>query len=127
MGADIQQRLGKRQGENLVKLRKDVQAGMKTYAMESGIDLVLGYGDVMETELLNLFPNVNRKMQAMDLGSTVPLFLAARIDISSGVVHLLNTERLEKKDKKLEPVRVAVVNIGYQFNKYDRAIAFKKD
>src|ERR1700683_5591458 len=74
MAADMSRLLGEKQQETLVSLWKEVQDGIKTYAEKNGIDIVFGYGDPMEKELLDRFPNVNRKMQAMDLGSTVPLF-----------------------------------------------------
>jgi Skp family chaperone for outer membrane proteins len=87
---EISRKLGKKQEDNLVQLWKEVQDGIKTYATQEGLQLVLGYGDPMEKQLLDQFPNINRKMQAMDLGSTVPLFAAPGVDIAEGVVALLN-------------------------------------
>ena len=46
---------------------------------------VLAYGDPIDKEVLDRFPNVNRKMQSMDLGGTVPMFISERADITSGV------------------------------------------
>ena len=78
MGRNIQAKLGAKQETNLVTLWKEVQMGIDAVAKDQKIDVVFGYGDPMEKNLLELFPNVNRKMQAMDLGSTVPLFLTPR-------------------------------------------------
>ena len=64
--------------------------GIEAVAKAYGYQIVLGYGDPMEKDILNQFPNVNRKMQAMDLGSTVPLYIHGSVDISSIVVHNLN-------------------------------------
>ena len=36
------------------------------------------------------FPNINRKMQAMDLGSTVPLYIHGSVDLSYAVTKTLN-------------------------------------
>jgi Skp family chaperone for outer membrane proteins len=100
MSRDIQKLHGKKQEQNLVILWKEVQAGIKTYAEQNNIDVVFGYGDPMDKELLDLFPNVNRKMQAMDLGSTVPLFVTPRAEIGDAVVKLLNTQYREQKKKQ---------------------------
>ena len=90
MSAEISRVLGKQQEDNLVTLWKEVNMGIKAVADAYGYQIVLGYGDPMEKELLNAFPNVNRKMQAMDLGSTVPLYIHGSVDISGIVVHNLN-------------------------------------
>ena len=71
--------------------------GIKTVATHHKIDVVFGYGDPMEKELLDLFPNVNRKMQAMDTGSTIPLFVTPRADLSEEVVRNLNSWVRESK------------------------------
>lgn len=102
MERNVKDLLGKKQEDNLVQLWKEVQGGIKTYAIQHKIELVFGYGDPMEKEMLDLFPNVNRKMQAMDLGSTVPLFMAPGTDIAEGVADLLNKQARAKKQAKLK-------------------------
>jgi Skp family chaperone for outer membrane proteins len=89
-------KLGKAQEATLLLLWKDAREAVKTYATENGIELVLAYGDPKESELLDLFPNVNRKMQAMDMGASVPFFLTSRADISEAVAELLNRQYREK-------------------------------
>jgi Skp family chaperone for outer membrane proteins len=100
MGQKIQKDLGARQEQNLVTLWKEVTTGINSVAANQKIDVVFGYGDVVDKDLLDLFPNVNRKMQAMDLGSTVPLYANRRCDISGEVVRLLNQQARDK-----EPLR----------------------
>ena len=90
MSRDISKMLGKKQEDNLVTLWNEVNMGIKACAEGYGFQIVLGYGDPIDDKVLNLFPNVNRKMQAMDLGSSVPLYIHGSVDISNVVVTTLN-------------------------------------
>jgi Skp family chaperone for outer membrane proteins len=90
MERTVKDLLGKKQEDNLVTLWKEVNMGVKAVADAYGYHIVLGFGDPMEKEMLDLFPNINRKMQAMDLGSTVPLYYQASVDLSSAVSETLN-------------------------------------
>jgi Skp family chaperone for outer membrane proteins len=100
MSVEIQKSLGTKQEQNLVTLWKEVNLGIKAVAQSQGYSLIIGYGDPMEKELMDAFPNVNRKMQAMDLGGSTPLYMHDSVDISNIVVHNLN---LWTKDK-VQPV-----------------------
>ncbi len=91
MNRDITRLLGKKSEDNLVTLWKEVNMGIEAVSKHLGFQVVLGYGDPMEKELLHLFPNVNRKMQAMDAGSTVPLYVHASVDLSDAVANTLNS------------------------------------
>ena len=102
MGSDISRLLGKKQEENLVTLWKEVDMGISAVAKAYNYNLVLAFGDPIDKETLNLFPNVNRKMQAMDLGSTVPLYIDPSNDISGIVVYNLN-KWLEPKGGAVQP------------------------
>lgn len=82
-------KVGKRQEEQIIALYKDVSDKVKSYAMSNGIQLVLAYGEQIEGELYT-FPNINRKMQGMDLGSTNPLYIGVGVDISADVYNELN-------------------------------------
>ena len=82
--------IGKRQEDNLMTLWNEVNMGIKSVAEAYGFQIVLGYGDPMEAKDLALFPNVNRKMQAMDMGSTVPLYIHGSVDLSDAVTVTLN-------------------------------------
>ena len=129
MSAEISRVLGKKQEDNLVELWKDVQGGIKTYADRHRIDLVLGFGDPMEKALLDQFANVNRKMVATELGSTVTYYHSPTSDIAAGVVRLLNDpdEAVRNVKAEMPAVRVGVVNVPQVFNRYDRADKFKRD
>lgn len=103
MSADISRLLGKKQEENLVLLWNEVNMGIKAVSDAYGFQIVLGYGDPIEKDLLHKFPNVNRKMQAMDLGSTVPLYIHGSVDISPIVVTTLNKWVKDQRDKAVVP------------------------
>ena len=90
MERTIKDLLGKKQETNLITLWKEVNMGIKAVAEAYGYQVVFGYGDPVEKELLDQFPNINRKMQAMDLGSTVPLYVHPRVDLSKAVADTLN-------------------------------------
>ena len=91
MNLEIQKLIGKKQEDNLVTLWKDVNMGIETIAKAWGYQIVLGYGDPMEKEMMALFPNINRKMQAMDMGSSVPLYVHGSVDLSKPVTDTLNS------------------------------------
>lgn len=103
MDADIKKRIGKKQEENLLILWKDVQQGIRVCAENRGIDVVFGYGDPMNEKDLNLFPNVNRKMQAMDHGSAVPLYARHGTDLAEEVTRYLNDRYRNKRRDNNQP------------------------
>ena len=104
MNRSAGQSLGKSQEANLIILWKDVRAAVKDYAAKHSIDLVIAYGDPLDRELLDLFPNINRTMQSMDAGGSLPFFIGSRVDISEGVVAALNRQFRERDDsEKAEP------------------------
>ncbi len=87
---NVQKLVSKRQEDNLVTLWKEVKMGIDRVATTYGFQIVLAYGDPIEKEMLELFPNINRKMQAMDGGAVVPLYVHDSIDITPVVVTILN-------------------------------------
>ena len=87
---EMRKLIGKRQEDNLMTLWKEVNMGIQQVAKAYGFQIVLGYGDPMEQKDLDLFPNINRKMMAMDLGSTVPLYIHGSVDLSDIVTVTLN-------------------------------------
>lgn len=99
MNRDITKLLGKKSEDNLVVLWKEVNDCIEAVSKAYGFQVVMGYGDPMEKNDLNLFPNVNRKMQAMDAGSTVPLYVHGSVDLSSAVADTLN-HWLQEAQKK---------------------------
>jgi Skp family chaperone for outer membrane proteins len=95
-------KVGKTQETSLIVLWKDIREAVKTYATEHGIQLVIAYGDPKESEMVDLFPNVTRKMQTLDQGGSMPFFMAPGVDISEALVHLLNRQYREKKAESAE-------------------------
>jgi len=91
-------KVGKTHETSLIVLWKDIREAVKTYATEHGIHLVIAYGDPKEAEMVDLFPNVNRKMQAVDQGGSLPFFMAPGVDISEALVDLLNRQYREKSE-----------------------------
>jgi Skp family chaperone for outer membrane proteins len=102
---DMRKHLGKKSEDHLVELWRDAQDAIDDYATDHGIELVLGYGDPLDKRLLDQFPNVNRKMGAMDAGSSVPLFMTRRADISAAVTRILNDRYRAEKDAQAPPQR----------------------
>jgi Skp family chaperone for outer membrane proteins len=81
--------MGKTQEDQIITLFREVNDAIKGYAQANGIHFVLGYGEQIDGDLYS-FPNVNRKMQGMDLGSCSPLFHVPGVDISQQVADTLN-------------------------------------
>lgn len=86
---EVRNRVGKKQEEQIVGLYRDVSEAVKGYAQANGLQLVLAYGDPAEGDHYT-FPNVNRKMQGMDLGTTNPFFFVPQVDISQAIIDTLN-------------------------------------
>jgi Skp family chaperone for outer membrane proteins len=86
---EARKKIGKRQEEHLVQLYKEVSNQIQTVASSNGIHLVLGFGEPPNEDLMS-FMNINRKLTGMDMGSTVPLYFHASLDISEHVVAALN-------------------------------------
>ena len=89
--------VGKKQEATLIQLWKDVRAAVKTYSAEHGIELVIAYGDVNLKSQEDQFPNITRKMAALDQGGSMPFFMTPGVDISEALVGLLNRQYREKK------------------------------
>ena len=92
--------VGKAQEAKLGHLWRDVRAAVKTYAADHDLQLVIAYGDPLQAELVDQFPNINRKMQSMDQGAGIPFFVGSNVDISDALVEMLNRQY---RDKKSEP------------------------
>jgi Skp family chaperone for outer membrane proteins len=85
----VRKLVGTSQEEQIINLYKEVNSAIKAYAQTHAIHVVLGYGEQIDGDLYT-FPNINRKMQGMDLGSCNPLYHDAGIDISQQVAETLN-------------------------------------
>jgi hypothetical protein len=89
-------RLGKAHDVKLTVLWKDIREATKTYAAEHGIDLIIAYGDPSEPQLVDVMPNINRKMQGIDQGGSMPFFVSPNADISEPLIELLNRRYRER-------------------------------
>ena len=105
MNIEIKTLVGKKQEDNLVTLWREVNMAIEAVSKSQGYQIVLGYGDPMEKDMLNLFPNINRKMQAMDLGSSVPLYVHASVDLSQWIADTLNSWIQPPKGGNIQPTR----------------------
>ncbi len=90
MDRDVRKLVGKKQEEQLQVLWRDVNNIVKAYSNTNGIQIVMGYGDPTEAMEIEGIPNIGRKMNALDMGSTVCLYSAPGTDISDGVIATLN-------------------------------------
>jgi Skp family chaperone for outer membrane proteins len=102
MNREARSKVGKSQETNLVVLWKDIREATSAYAKEHDLQLVIAYGDPKEIEQADLFPNVNRKMQLLDIGGATPFFMAPGVDISEAIIERLNRQYREKKAEPAE-------------------------
>ncbi len=85
----VRKLIGKTQEEQIIGLYKEVEKAIESYARANAISVVLGYGEQTDGDIY-AFPNINRKMQGMDLGGLNPMFVGAGVDISQPVIDMLN-------------------------------------
>jgi Skp family chaperone for outer membrane proteins len=90
LAGEMRKLLGKKSEDNLVMLWKEANDCTKRVAEAYGFSIVMGYGDPLDKGLMDLFPNVNRKMGAMDGGSAVPLYVHESSDLSNAITLTLN-------------------------------------
>ena len=88
------------QERKLAALWKDIKLGVAAVARANGYQIVLGYAEPVDKELLTQFPNINRKKEAMDIGATVPLYIHGSVDITDLVIRHLNSQRQPQLDEK---------------------------
>jgi Skp family chaperone for outer membrane proteins len=109
---------------------KQIDEAIRSYAESHAITMVLGFSDAADTGKHSLFPNVNRKMNAMDAGGICPLFAAPTTDITQEVLDLLRKEQREKANERVRPSgtdRVALVKVGLVFARFNKAIRLKNE
>ncbi len=101
LAGNMRKLLGKKSEDNLVSLWKESNDCIKRVAEAYGFSIVLGYGDPLDKGLMDLFPNVNRKMGAMDAGGAVPLYVHESSDLSNAVTRTLN-QWFDIREKELQ-------------------------
>jgi len=106
MDREVRNLIGGQQEQQLVQLWKEVTTHIKLYGKTRGFQVVLGFGDPMETKDLDTFANINRKMQGMDLGGLCPLYIADGLDVSEDVVASLNAAYDQNLKGPLSPTGV---------------------
>jgi Skp family chaperone for outer membrane proteins len=94
---EVRQLLGKKQEQSYLELYADVRGTIEKYADDNKIDLVLIYDEPVKKEDSSTFANVSRKMQAINQGAVVPIFIRPRIDITKAVLSRLNEAYALKK------------------------------
>jgi Skp family chaperone for outer membrane proteins len=84
--------VAKKSEQQLVQLWKEINDVVVRAAKANAFNIVLAFGDPTEQEAngMGMFANVNRKLQAIEMGSTSPLFFDPSVDLTSVVVQALN-------------------------------------
>jgi Skp family chaperone for outer membrane proteins len=90
LAKDMRKVLGKKSEDDLVVLWKEANQCIGKVSEHYGFSIVFGYGDPLDKALMDLFPNINRKMNAMDGGATLPLYIHGSSDLSDPVAQTLN-------------------------------------
>ena len=89
---EMQQMFLKKMEDQTVQIYKEVDAVVRSQAAAQGFHVVLAYAEPIEGDVYSL-PNINRKVQGMDLGGGVcPMYFAPGLDISNNVVATLNSQ-----------------------------------
>lgn len=104
-GESVKQRVE----QQLVQMWKEINATVDAMARKHGFSLVLAFGDPSDKEIeqIGLFPNANRRMQAIEQGAMNPLFIHPSIDVTAAVLHQLNEADRKARDGRSEPKRPA--------------------
>jgi Skp family chaperone for outer membrane proteins len=84
--------VAKKSEQQLEQLWKEINEVIVRAAKAYSFNIVLAFGDPSEQEAkgLGAFANINRKLQAIEMGSTAPLYYDANHDLTRTVVETLN-------------------------------------
>lgn len=85
--------VAKKSEAQLEQLWKEINDVIVRAAKSNAFNIVLAFGDPSEQEskAMGGFANINRKLQAIEMGSSAPLYFDASVDITPVVVNTLNT------------------------------------
>ena len=101
---EMQQAFLKKMEEQTVQIYKEVDAVVRAQAVANGFHIVFAYAEPIEGDLYSL-PNINRKVQGMDLGGGVsPMYFHPGLDISNSVVNTLNSQHAARAGTAVQPV-----------------------
>jgi Skp family chaperone for outer membrane proteins len=82
----------KKSETQLVQLWKEINDVVVRAAKANAFNIVLAFGDPSDHEATGMgaFANINRKLQAIEMGSTSPLYFDGSVNITDIVVQTLN-------------------------------------
>lgn len=80
--------MGKKQGDQLVILYREIEEAVQVYARTKQIELVFHISDAINPADLHNPNNVQRKMT---MGASFPMYMAPGMDITNDIVTMLNT------------------------------------
>jgi Skp family chaperone for outer membrane proteins len=85
--------LGKKAETQLVQLWREINDAVSRCAKANAFNIVLAFGDPADAAATGLtdFTNINRKLNAIEMGSTAPLYFDPSVDLTLVVVQTLNT------------------------------------
>jgi Skp family chaperone for outer membrane proteins len=84
--------LGKKAEAQLVQLWREINDVIDRAAKANSFNIVLAFGDPADAAATGLtdFTNINRKLNAIEMGSTAPLYFDRSVDLTGVVVQTLN-------------------------------------
>jgi Skp family chaperone for outer membrane proteins len=84
--------IGKKSEAQLIQLWNEINEVIDRTAKANAFNIVLAFGEPSDVEMkgLGAFANINRKMSALEGGSTYPLYFDRSVDITPVVVDTLN-------------------------------------
>jgi Skp family chaperone for outer membrane proteins len=92
LNRDAQTKFMKKTEEQTVQIFKEVKGAVQAHAVANGFHVVMAFAEPIEGDPDSL-PNINRKVQGMDMGGGVcPMFFVPGLDISRAVTDTLNRQ-----------------------------------
>ena len=89
LDAKCHKEIGEHLGEEMVALDKEIRQTIKVYAEANGFQLILAYGE--PDPALPPMEEIQRRMTAIDLGHLTFTTLVGGVDVTAGVLNLLDT------------------------------------
>lgn len=92
LNREAQKHIGKKNEGQVVQLYREVSDAIKAYAAANNFHLVLSFGEPTEGDPFT-FANIQRKVSGMEMGGGIcPIYISPGLDITAGVVDLLNRQ-----------------------------------
>ncbi len=108
--------LGKKSEAQLQQLWREINDVIERAAKTNSFNIVLAFGDPADTSAGGMgdFANINRKLQAIEMGSTSPLYYDRTVDLTGVVVQTLNTAYDASSGARAAPGGSNIVPAGGQ-------------